>query len=211
MNKSRLLGAMCACVVTFICNQSNAAVVFSQPPLDGGVSYAAVSNFQTSDDFVLSSDASITNIRWWGGEGTGSGVADTFSIRFFSDTGTSSPQATPFLTMTVANPVRSATGLNAFPGQPIFEYAASLPQVVPLLGSESYYISIITQQPINWGWAASTSNTEDHWSRRFDGESWTLNLADMAFELSEVPVPAAVWLFGSGLLGLMGISRRRKA
>ncbi|MDX2507436.1 MAG: hypothetical protein QNL62_23585 [Gammaproteobacteria bacterium] len=26
-----------------------------------------------------------------------------------------------------------------------------------------------------------------------------------------VPVPAAVWLFGSGLLGLMGIARRRKA
>lgn len=28
---------------------------------------------------------------------------------------------------------------------------------------------------------------------------------------SEVPVPAAVWLFGSGLIGLAGIARRRKA
>ena len=28
---------------------------------------------------------------------------------------------------------------------------------------------------------------------------------------SAVPVPAAVWLFGSGLLGLLGISRRKKA
>ena len=26
-----------------------------------------------------------------------------------------------------------------------------------------------------------------------------------------VPIPAAVWLFGSGLLGLIGISRRKKA
>jgi len=26
-----------------------------------------------------------------------------------------------------------------------------------------------------------------------------------------VPVPAAVWLFGSGLLGLIGIARRNKA
>jgi len=29
--------------------------------------------------------------------------------------------------------------------------------------------------------------------------------------LAIVPVPAAVWLFGSGLLGLLGVARRRKA
>lgn len=30
-------------------------------------------------------------------------------------------------------------------------------------------------------------------------------------ELNEVPVPAAVWLFGSGLLGLVGVARRKNA
>lgn len=29
--------------------------------------------------------------------------------------------------------------------------------------------------------------------------------------VSSVPVPAAVWLFGSALMGMMGISRRKKA
>jgi len=29
--------------------------------------------------------------------------------------------------------------------------------------------------------------------------------------VSAVPVPAAVWFFGSGLLGLIGIARRKKA
>ena len=29
--------------------------------------------------------------------------------------------------------------------------------------------------------------------------------------VSQVPVPAAVWLFGSGLLGLVGVARRRKS
>ena len=31
------------------------------------------------------------------------------------------------------------------------------------------------------------------------------------FGQAVVPVPAAVWLFGSGLLGLIGIARRKKA
>ena len=35
------------------------------------------------------------------------------------------------------------------------------------------------------------------------------NLVAIA-DLSVIPVPAAVWLFGSGLLGLIGVSRRRK-
>ena len=32
-----------------------------------------------------------------------------------------------------------------------------------------------------------------------------------SFDTSAVPVPAAVWLFGSGLIGLVGIARRKKA
>lgn len=31
------------------------------------------------------------------------------------------------------------------------------------------------------------------------------------FDFTVVPVPAAVWLFGSGLLGLIGVARRKKA
>ena len=31
-----------------------------------------------------------------------------------------------------------------------------------------------------------------------------------ACQVAAVPVPAAVWLFGSGLLGLVGIARRKK-
>jgi len=38
-----------------------------------------------------------------------------------------------------------------------------------------------------------------------------LTYADFTEASAVVPVPAAVWLFGSGLLGLVGLSRRKKS
>ena len=35
-------------------------------------------------------------------------------------------------------------------------------------------------------------------------------LGQYGIEISQVPVPAAVWLFGSGLIGFAGVARRRK-
>ena len=40
-------------------------------------------------------------------------------------------------------------------------------------------------------------------------ESWGLD--NVHVEVAAVPIPAAVWLFGSGLLGLIGVARRKKA
>ena len=47
---------------------------------------------------------------------------------------------------------------------------------------------------------------------------WYINIHTTAWpggeirgQVEVVPVPAALWLFGSGLLGLIGISRRKKA
>ncbi len=45
------------------------------------------------------------------------------------------------------------------------------------------------------------------WNATFGG---TATVTSVDPGPSQVPVPAAVWLFGSGLLGLVGVSRRRK-
>ena len=46
----------------------------------------------------------------------------------------------------------------------------------------------------------------------FAGVAYQLHLSGTIGEgAPAIPVPAAVWLFGSGLLGLVGVARRRKA
>ena len=48
------------------------------------------------------------------------------------------------------------------------------------------------------------------WSHTQTTGPFTGFTTDMTMVVSQVPVPAAVWLFGSGLLGLVGIARRKK-
>ena len=46
------------------------------------------------------------------------------------------------------------------------------------------------------------------------GENWLAGeifVDDVYLGVAAVPVPAAAWLFGSGLVGLIGLARRRKA
>ena len=57
-----------------------------------------------------------------------------------------------------------------------------------------------------------TNTTYVFWGRSspLDEES-LYALENMQISISSVPLPAALWLFGSGLLGLIGVSTRKKA
>lgn len=47
--------------------------------------------------------------------------------------------------------------------------------------------------------------------RQPDAASQALDTSAVWTVSAEVPIPAAAWLFGSGLIGLLGIARRKKA
>jgi len=65
-------------------------------------------------------------------------------------------------------------------------------------------------------------NTENLWMMLDSNRDYAIQVAPgsgqaafewdyaLAWQVTSVPVPAAVWLFGSGLLGLMGMARRRR-
>lgn len=55
----------------------------------------------------------------------------------------------------------------------------------------------------------SVGNVGAGWGS-FDGTPYS-EVYSVTVEASVIPVPAAAWLFGSGLLGLVGIARRRKS
>jgi len=50
-----------------------------------------------------------------------------------------------------------------------------------------------------------SNGEQDYFDKTFDIYAWAVRSGDV----SAVPVPAAMWLFGSGLLGLIGVARRK--
>ncbi len=60
------------------------------------------------------------------------------------------------------------------------------------------------------GWAVTSS--PDSYLITFDGFDMPespIQGSTLAIDVQAVPVPAAAWLFGSGLIGLVGVARRR--
>ena len=76
------------------------------------------------------------------------------------------------------------------------------------------------QSDIYWSGTEFAPNTEQAWDFAFitgvqvphnKGDVFSFAWAVQSGDVSAVPVPAAAWLFGSGLLGLIGVARRKKS
>lgn len=57
-----------------------------------------------------------------------------------------------------------------------------------------------------WGFDTSSGGQSDYTKNNSGMYAWAVRSGDV----SAVPVPAAVWLFGSGLIGLLGVARRQR-
>ena len=60
-----------------------------------------------------------------------------------------------------------------------------------------------------WKFSMNIGDQVGNNSKSFGYYAWAVHDGDVA-ELSSVPIPSAVWLFGSGLIGLLGLAKRKK-
>jgi hypothetical protein len=227
MNNAKQSALLLICMLaTASLSMAQAAVVVSQP-LDataaGEFSNLGPSNQQAADDFTLSQGTILDSVSWYGRYGDASVGAPSptdFSIRFFGDNA-GTPEMTAFQTLSISvTPVNSGSSYTPVTGAqniPWYFYTASLPALS--LGADTYWLSILEDDATTalsgntqWLWAdSSTSGLRSN--RNSDIVAWNTSLdIDHAFSLSgrEIPVPAAVWLFGTALIGLFGFSKRRK-
>jgi len=110
-----------------------------------------------------------------------------------------------FIGSRLAVPVPEIVGFTGPVGGDNFIATNESADTLTLTGSDHFILGISTDGGTSWSGDTSVD---------FMGaNSYTVNFSDgsvLEIDVSVIPVPATVWLFGSGLLGLVGIARRRK-
>ncbi|MGB5718761.1 MAG: hypothetical protein WBN81_16900 [Gammaproteobacteria bacterium] len=216
MKRSRLLGAVCVCMASIAGSVNAASVVEVESndtiltAQDINASFDLSPNINVNDINNVNTSAVIPHAEV---QGTGDGTFDFFS--FFAG-----PGETVILDIDFGCEDESTTNCDSGTD---FDSWIGLYDPSGILhafnddfssadtGSNEIFDSFLqTTTSIEGGvWTvkvAAFPSTATLQSVVPDEADYTLNVS-----VTPVPVPAAVWLFGSGLLGLLGMARRKKA
>lgn len=170
-----------------------------------------------ADNFTLSGSETIANIFWSGlyfGANTLT-EPDDFTIIFYSDSLGLPDNSGVLGTYTPGNTVNR---VDSGGGADIYNYSVDISPL--MLSAGTYWVSIFNNTSADtddaWSWSLSSAVVTgggDAVSRLGINAAWTDLNSEFSFVLNDtaavVPVPAAAWLMGSGLLAVFGFSRRR--
>lgn len=223
MNKLHLLGACCGCALACVVSSANAATTSydSQADYLSALGGAAITTYNfdalTAGTLIASGDTlnGATFSYSLSGPGNPSilvdDISDTTSPNNYLGTndGSGAFVSGDGFTITFDQTMRSI-GLYVISADLIF----SDDFTITTNSGQSVGNTATSDVTLTDGDAFFVGLIEDDFSLGFD--SITLSSQDFGFlfnvddiTVSPVPLPAAVWLFGSGLLGLLGIGRRR--
>ena len=201
MKKSRLLGAVCACILSFVSHSSNATTVVDTGPAPPGVlaGFSLSSGQWLSAQFTTDVDYTISSVEGW----ISLSEADTFgTVAIYSNSNDEKPGAELF-SAEFEGQGRAAAWLGA----------SGLSWHLP---ADTYWVSFEARagQLLHASMTGPVPNPLSliAWSQDQAG-TWTTapNVnSNFGVRIQAVPIPPALWLFGSGLLGLVGVARRKK-
>lgn len=211
-------GVICASLASL---PAFASTLYSQTPssflnpMDSSTGNGWLYNY-----FIATQSGAVSNITW---QGDAQPVINSgFTISILSgliDSAVLPELSTvkPLMTSTVpgnANQTDGPVGTNTLPLY--YNFTMDLPTPFNLVKNTGYWINIESNGSTLWSWAASGTGGSSN-IQYCDANSYSCNPGsrDRAFSLNgtlvtAVPTPVAVWLFGSGLMGLLSLSHRKK-
>ncbi|MEE9303361.1 MAG: hypothetical protein V3U84_06210 [Thiotrichaceae bacterium] len=211
MKKLHLISVACVCVLTFVTNISHAAFVGRLPATPGGTDYQAYYDDQL--DITWTADANINGLENWTTQ-----VAWAADLTVDGVGGWRLPSVDVNGDGLIINCLSSTQVLckDTEYGH-LFHYGAGTtlgsgvtranPGPFSNLHSAGYWSGTAFQDPTaGAAWVhVFFSGVQNAPSTGTNNYAWAVYDGDV----SVVPIPAAAWLFGSGLLGLIGIGKRK--
>ncbi len=203
-------------------------VVYSQPTTSvaGNVGFGFYShsnarpqnNFKHADNFILASDATITDVSWWGMSSvrnfTNLNNFDTFTVQFYTAPGTPMLPGVLLSSQTFTRAATTPTDTGRRAPNNAIEYAqhATLPTPVSLTAGTPYFLSISAHCLSTSGDAYlwQDADTVDGYSAMFSYalQSWSdFTDTDSSFVLESVPAPGAAPVVVAA--GFFAMRRRR--
>ena len=210
MNFKLILGATCGCVVTLLTTTTNAALVDN----GGGLIYDDVLNITWAqpDTINITQDSANT---WVSGLTLG-GVSG-WRLPYISVVAGVGPTVTPIDCSTASESACRDNelgymfyhNLGGTLGTQILDRNEDPDLILfPTLANVYYHSGTLYNATTVWGFKMggggfALSGTNVPYADYTIARAWAVHEGNI------VPVPAAVWLFGSGLIGLVGLARRK--
>ena len=201
VNKS-ILKAVCTCLLSLIAFSTNAAFIVDTGAGDAtGGGIALDSSQWVAGQISITNAQTVTSVEGWFGEGT----EGTITAAIYTDNGSGVPVSELFSSQFILNNPSTVPTVHAWDGA----FGLSW-----LLNPGTYWVAFEVRAG-DTGSGLMPDNVpsplDDYAFRNTSGTDWQSLSSNesLGFRVSRVPIPAAVWLFGSGLIGLIGFARRK--
>jgi len=223
MNKI-ILGSLSIFLLFFTSVDVKADIVFEQLPhptpggLYSGLGSETFPESRVYDEFTLDTSSSITGINWWGFYDPTFSGAREFTLTYYPYAADVSHTNLPTDDKELTYETISVTDW----GGGVYLYSAVLTEP-EILDAATYWLSIYSTDTNSlWKWQREKGDEEGEEIYGYEGTYggafqnlpyYATKTSNVAFQLiyeTPVPIPAAAWLLGSGLIALVVIRRRTK-